>query len=116
MLPEQASCFDYFDLSEMSAQFTPAVIASLALLPVVIFDCIRLSNRFAGPIYRLRRVMRQVALGRPAQPVRFRDGDFWDAVSADFNALLARVNELEQNAVQTHSEPSQELASANVEH
>ena len=33
----------------------PAVIASFLLLPIVMVDCVRASNRVAGPLLRLRR-------------------------------------------------------------
>lgn len=38
-----------------------ALLASLVVLPIVLLDCLRLSNRFAGPIQRVRRALRQRA-------------------------------------------------------
>jgi hypothetical protein len=64
---------------------------SLVLLPLVIFDILRLSNRFVGPLLRLRRSMRQLARGEPVAPLEFRDNDFWQEFAAEFNAVAAIV-------------------------
>jgi len=71
--------------------YGPALVASVILLPLVIVDIIRLSNRFAGPMLRLRRAMRELARGEKVAPIKFRDGDFWQDFADDFNALLTRV-------------------------
>lgn len=75
----------------MWQQYGPVAIASLLLLPILIVDIVGLSNRFAGPIYRLRRSIQQLANGEPAAPVKLRDNDFWVDFAEDFNRLLARV-------------------------
>lgn len=69
--------------------------ASLLLMPIVIFDSMRFSHRFAGPMVRLRRVMRDLADGKPTSPVAIREGDFWNDFAADFNRLAKRVEQLE---------------------
>ena len=71
--------------------YGPAIIASLLLLPMVIADIIRLSNRFAGPMLRLRRSMRALARGEHVDPIEFRDGDFWQDFAEEFNQVLVRV-------------------------
>ena len=70
--------------------YGPAAIASFLLLPLVMLDVIRLSNRFTGPVVRLRRAMRALARGEHVQPIEFREGDFWQEFAAEFNALAAR--------------------------
>ena len=64
-------------------------MASLLLLPGVIFDLVRLSNRFAGPMFRLRRSMHDLAQGKPVDAVHFRHGDFWQEFADDFNTIAA---------------------------
>jgi len=76
---------------EMWLYYGPAVLASFVLLPLVLIDMVRLSNRFAGPMLRLRRSMRAVARGERVEPIRFRDGDFWHEFARDFNAMLEQV-------------------------
>jgi hypothetical protein len=71
----------------------PALFASMLLLPVALIDMARMSNRFAGPILRLRRAMKDLADGREVQPIRFRDHDYWGDFAEDFNRVLARIND-----------------------
>jgi len=69
----------------------PAVIASFILLPLVVLDIVRLSNRFVGPMLRLRRSMRALARGEYVEPLEFRDTDYWHEFAEEFNAVLKRV-------------------------
>ena len=81
----------YTHLDDMWFHYGPAMVASFLLLPMVVVDIIRLSNRFAGPLLRLRRSMRALARGEHVKPIHFREGDFWQEFADEFNALLARV-------------------------
>jgi hypothetical protein len=78
-------------ISDMYYRYGPALSASLLLLPVVLLDVIRVSNRFVGPVSRLRQGLADVADGRPAQPLNFRDSDFWCDLANNFNRAAARV-------------------------
>ena len=81
----------YMHFSDVWFFYGPAMLASLMLLPLVVVDIIRLSNRFAGPLLRLRRSMRALTQGEYVDPIEFRDGDFWQEFAQEFNALAARV-------------------------
>ena len=85
-------------LDDMWFHFGPALIASFILLPLVIYDIVRISNRFTGPLFRLRRSMRELAAGKDVKPIRFRQGDFWQDLAEDFNAVARRVNETKTQA------------------
>lgn len=76
-------------LTRMWAKFSLSFVASLLLIPIVAIDCIRLSNRFAGPMFRLRRAMKEAADGKTVRPIKLRDGDFWFDFAEDFNRYLA---------------------------
>ena len=78
-------------LLDVYHRYGPALLASLILLPIVMMDVVRLSNRFVGPVMRLRNALRELADGRPAQPLNFRDDDFWRELAVDFNQAAARV-------------------------
>lgn len=78
-------------LAEVWQRFAPALVASLLLLPLVLMDTVRLSNRFAGPVFRLRRSMKALVRGEKVQPIHFRDGDFWHDLADDFNILATRL-------------------------
>jgi hypothetical protein len=58
---------------------------------LAVYDMLRLSHRFAGPMLRFRRAMRDLGRGEQVEPLRFRDGDFWQEMAAEFNAVLQRV-------------------------
>ena len=77
--------------SDLYFRYGPALSASLLLLPIVMMDVLRMSNRFVGPVMRLRKGLREVAEGRPAQPLNFRDDDFWREMASDFNRAAAHV-------------------------
>jgi hypothetical protein len=80
-------------LRELWTLFEPVAVASLLLLPVVIFDLLRVSNRFAGPMFRLRKSLRELAQGKPVAAVQFRQGDFWQEFADDFNTVAAKTEQ-----------------------
>ncbi len=85
-----------FHLENMWFFYGPALIASLIVLPVAVTDMIRVSNRFAGPLKRLRQAMRALAKGQSVPPMEFRKDDFWYEFAEEFNALVRHVEELRQ--------------------
>lgn len=92
----------------------PFLLVVLFLLPVYVVDTIKLSHRFAGPIFRLRRAVREIAAGQPPQRVKFRSNDFWQDLAGDFNAMLERLNALPETRVSEQSPaPEEQLAASN---
>ena len=78
-------------LASIARVYGPAAIASLLLLPAVIFDLVRLSSvDCTGPMIRLRRSLHDLAQGRPVAAVRFRHADFWEEFADDFNTVAVR--------------------------
>jgi hypothetical protein len=69
----------------------PMFVFLLALLPAFAWDTVKLSNRFAGPIYRIRQVIRSAAAGEKVQPIKLRHGDFWQDVADDVNTLFEQL-------------------------
>jgi hypothetical protein len=69
----------------------PFLFVIAILLPAFIVDAITTSHRFAGPVLNLRRAMREIAAGKPARMLSFRDGDFWKELADDYNDLLQRA-------------------------
>ena len=64
------------------------------MLPVFLRDTLKLSNRFAGPMYRLRTSLKDVCDNGTTRPIKFRTGDFWQEVAGDFNTVIAQMDEL----------------------
>jgi len=73
--------------------FSPAIIASIVLLPLFIYDILKTSHKVAGPIIRLRNEMAKVTHGEKIKELRFRDGDHWAELAKDFNEMAAVLME-----------------------
>ena len=80
-------------LSSVYLQFGPAALASLLLLPIVVYDIIRLSHKFAGPMFRMRRDVRNVLEGGSIEELRLRDGDYWQEFANDLNKLILKYQD-----------------------
>ena len=74
--------------------FLITVSASVVTLPLVVIDIVRLSNRFVGPMIRLREKMHQLSDGKIPEAIHFRDSDYWHEFAEDFNAVVAKVAEV----------------------
>ncbi len=83
----------YTHFDDMWFHFGPAVVVSFLLLPLLLWDMLRLSNRFVGPLTRLRERFRMGANGQEVPPIHFREGDFWHEVSEEFNAMVAELQQ-----------------------
>ncbi len=75
-----------------------AMLASVLVLPVILIDLARMSNRFTGPILRLGRAMRQAADGQRVDPVLFRDDDYWQEHADAFNQMLVYLEAVAKSA------------------
>lgn len=95
MVTSPASGFDV-QFDESLFYCGPIAVATLVMLPLVLLDLARLSNRFAGPLFRLRRDLRRLANGEPVSPIKFRKHDYWRETGEEFNAVLDRVQRLER--------------------
>lgn len=69
----------------------PFLVVMVFLLPVFVLDTIKLSHRFAGPIYRLRQVILEISQGNPPPRLKFRDFDFWKGLADDFNRMVDQL-------------------------
>lgn len=81
-------------VSDVYQRFAPAAAASLLVLPLVVMDVLRMSNRFAGPARRLKDGLRELSEGKQVRPLTFRDNDFWQETAAEFNRVNDRINQL----------------------
>lgn len=97
----------------LQQRYAPVLLAVLGLAPVFVRDLCKLSNRFAGPMVRLRRNMRNLAEGREVSPIKFREHDFWQDLAEDFNRVVARVQAVgEENShrVEDSTLPEEEFS------
>ena len=77
-------------LEEAFARYLPFLIVSFSLLPAFAWDINRTTNRFAGPIGRLRTALADAARGKKVAPLTFRSNDYWTSIARDFNQLVDR--------------------------
>jgi len=96
-------------------QYWPILITTTILLPFLLYDALRVTNRFAGPIFRLRRELRRFEEGSDIVPIRLRDEDFWQDLAEQTNRLVERVKEAERRACQaTTTDGEREEAESSV--
>ena len=89
----------------------PAVVVSCLVLPLVVIDVISFSNRFAGPITRLRRFLRVLALGGKIPPLHFRKGDYFHELSHDFNHVMRLSRQIDSPPGQLTIHPRETVES-----
>lgn len=85
----------FIPFSDHAAQawfmYGPLLLVLVCLAPVFIFDALRLSNRFTGPVLRLKNATKQLAAGERPAKINLRQGDFWKELAEDFNRVVERV-------------------------
>jgi hypothetical protein len=69
----------------------PLILFFIAIAPMIVYDVLKLSHRFVGPVYRLHKAIKALAAGEETPPIQLRKDDFWKDVIADFNALAEQV-------------------------
>jgi nitrogen fixation/metabolism regulation signal transduction histidine kinase len=82
----------------------PFLLVLAFLLPVFLMDAIKVSHRFAGPIFSLRRAIRSVAAGETPRKLKFRQDDFWKDLAEDYNAMLKKLGALEDEKSESAGE------------
>jgi hypothetical protein len=99
------ACFQWMQYPEWTTaehahalfeQVWPCLPTFVLLLPLVIFDIVRLSNRFAGPIYRLRMHLARLNASSHTYPLNFRDDDYWQQLAEPINQLQRTILSLEK--------------------
>ena len=92
------------EMPSLAGALLVASAAVLLVLPIVLLDFVRMTNRFAGPVHRLQREMRRAANGEQVAPVHFRDGDYWQDLADSFNLLLERLQDPAKDSVEIADE------------
>ena len=73
------------------AETAPVLVILIAMLPIFVWDTVKFSHRFAGPMYRFHKTVKSLSAGEEVQPIRLRKGDFWMDVADDFNSMIERL-------------------------
>jgi len=85
-------------LSQVAPVFVMGIVASLLILPLALRDLVYFSNRFVGPIVRIRRAMAQLADGQAVAPIKLRKEDFWQDLANSFNRIAAECQPFASNS------------------
>jgi len=93
--PEEAISSVIFRCLDDTIYWGPGLVL---LVPAFAYDLLRVSNRFAGPVFRLRREMRRLADGESEYPLSFREADNWTELADVFNELREELLELRENS------------------
>lgn len=80
------------------------VVVMVVMLPMFVLDTMKLSNRFAGPMYRLRNALLKIPSAQPVEPLTFRSGDFWSDTAEDFNRVAQHCEALRRRNAELESE------------
>jgi nitrogen fixation/metabolism regulation signal transduction histidine kinase len=75
--------------SGMRVLMTSGVIF-VTFVSAIVFGMI-LTNRIAGPIYRLRRHMSEVADGQHTLPINFRKNDYFSEIIPEYNKIIEKL-------------------------
>jgi hypothetical protein len=70
----------------------PLLYAIVLAAPVLLYDLLRFSNRIAGPLFRCRRVMEEMAAGKVVDKFTPRQHDFLGPFFHSFNTLIETCN------------------------
>jgi hypothetical protein len=76
-------------------------VSLLMLLPKFVHDSLKLSNRFAGPIVRLRNTLREIGQGKPYKKISFRNSDLWQEIAGELDRALTVTRQLALNEAET---------------
>ena len=74
------------------------LMSLLVLAPMAIYQMVKVSHRFVGPMVKFRRSIARLGAGEQVEPVCFRKNDFWKDIAANFNLVVGRIEELEAAA------------------
>lgn len=76
--------------------FTLVGLILVCIFPAFLLDTVRFSNRFVGPVGRLRRYLRQLGQDGDTDRLSFRGNDFWAEMAEEFNVVAERFDAQEQ--------------------
>ena len=83
----------------------PSLTVSVLFLPLVLFDFLAFSNRFAGPLFNFRQKFKQLAETGQVSELFFRKGDYLLDLQENFNLLRKQLRIDNQETGNEDNEP-----------
>ena len=77
--------------SSGTSLFWPAMIVSFMILPMVMLDLMRFSNKFAGPIVNISNKMKKMASSETVETINLRPGDFCMDLADHVNQVALKL-------------------------
>lgn len=74
----------------------PALVGSALLLPLLFIHCVRLSNRFSGPLYRIRKTLSALSRGETEEQLQLRKDDYWQELAGDIERISRYIEQLQR--------------------
>lgn len=84
----------------------PPAAATLVVVPLIIVDAMRWSNRFAGPAAKLRKALEDLGENRETPPLKFRLVDYWQGTADAFNVVAVQM---QGSSKPGHVQPASEV-------
>jgi len=118
-----SACFQYYQNPDWSlashaeslfTQFWPWLPGAVLCLPLIVFDIIRLSNLFVGPIFRLRSHLAELNDDPSCRSLKFRDDDYWQDLVEPIHCLQAELLALRSEVVRLRRLSSTKPAAADT--
>ena len=75
--------------SEFCTDYSPLLVCAALILPLFMFDFVRMTHRVVGPLVRVRNALHALMEGQRVPQVEFRKGDLIPEFEAEFNLFLA---------------------------
>jgi hypothetical protein len=85
------------------------VVFPIVVLPILLFDTIRLTHRIVGPLKRLEGVFQRMARGEAVTAVHFRARDLMGGVEEALNAYLTSQRSPKANSGEERESPLDEI-------
>ncbi len=119
-----SACFQYYQNPELTmatharilfGQMWPWLPSAIMLLPLAIYDVVRLSNMFAGPVFSLRKHFAALRKDIACAQLVFREDDYWRDLATPINDMQAEILRLRLGIIELQrAEASRAEARANT--
>lgn len=87
----------YFRIGNISGTYILVFGVFVLVTGTAVIGGFFLSNRIAGPMFRLSRHMNEVAEGRVCETIAFREKDYFAEIIGPYNKILDELKELRKS-------------------
>lgn len=75
-------------------QASPVIVCMLVMMPFMVWDLMKLTNRIAGPLYRFEKLLKEFKQTGKLRPAVLRQGDLLTDYQHEFNDFVASLHTL----------------------